>query len=75
MMPTPTVCQWNERTGIIGPRNGLETLLMNFGHARDEGPGVRVVGVDEVVDVLSELFDRGEGLVALGLFLQDREPD
>ena len=48
---------------------------MNFGLAPGEGLGVGVVGVDEVVDVLSELFYRGEGFVAQGLCLQDREPD
>jgi len=47
----------------------FETLLMNFGLAPDEGLGLRVVGIDEVVDVLSELFDRGEGFVAQGLSL------
>ena len=48
---------------------------MNFGLAPDEGLGLGVVGVDEVVDVVSELFDRVEGFVAQGLCLQDREPD
>jgi len=46
---------------------GFETLLMNFGLAPDEGLGLGVVGVDEVVDVVSELFDRAEGFVAQGL--------
>lgn len=39
---------------------------MDFGLAPDEWLGVCVVGIDEVVDVLSELFDRGEGFVAQG---------
>lgn len=48
---------------------------MDFGLAPDERLGIDVVGIDEVVDVLSELFDRGKGFVAQGLSLQDREPD
>ena len=50
--------------GIIGPQAGFETLLMDFGLAPDERLGVGVVSIDEGVDVLSELFDRGEGFVA-----------
>ena len=40
---------------------------MNFRLGPDEGLGLGVVGVDEVVDVLPELFDRGEGRVVEGL--------
>ena len=43
------------------------------------GPGKRgsigVVGLDEGIDVLSELFDRGEGSAVQRLSFQDREPD
>ena len=34
-----------------------------------------VVGVDESIDVLPELLDRGEGGAVQGLLLQDGEPD
>ncbi len=43
-----------------GRETSFETLLMNFGLGPDEGLGVGVVVVDEVVDVISELFDRGK---------------
>jgi hypothetical protein len=48
---------------------------MDLGLAPDEWLGIGVVGIDEVVDLFSELFDRGEGFVAQGLSLQDRESD
>ena len=48
---------------------------MDLGLGPDEGLGIGVVGLDEGVDVLSELFDRGEGCAAERLALQDREPD
>ena len=43
---------------------------MNFGFAPDERLGVGIVSIDEGVDVLSEMFDRGEGFVAQGLSLR-----
>ena len=39
---------------------GLEAFLVEFGLGPDERFGVAIVGVDEGIDVLSELFDRGE---------------
>jgi hypothetical protein len=53
----------------------FETLLIGSGLGPDERLGVSIVGLDEGVDVLSELFDRGEGCAAERLALQDREPD
>jgi hypothetical protein len=53
----------------------FETLLIDSGLGPDERLGVSIVGLDEGVDVLSELFDRGEGCAAERLALQDREPD
>ena len=43
--------------------------------ALDQRFDVDIVGVDEGIDVLSELFDRGEGCALQRLPLQDREPD
>ena len=40
---------------------GFERLLVDPGLGPDEGLCVSIVGSDEGVDVLSELFDRGEG--------------
>lgn len=37
--------------------------------------GIGVVEVDEGIDVLPELFDRGEGSAVQRLSFQDREPD
>src|ERR1700704_6303109 len=48
---------------------------MDLGFGPDEWLGVGIVGFNEVIDVLPELFDRFEGRVAEGLALQDREPD
>ena len=48
---------------------------MDLGLAPDEWLGICVVGINEGVDVLSELFDRGEGFLAQRLLLQNREPD
>ena len=48
---------------------------MDLGFGPDEWLGVGIVGFNEVIDVLPELFDRGEGRVVEGLPLQDREPD
>ena len=48
---------------------------MDFGLVLDQRFDVDIVGVDEGIDVLSELFDRGEGCALQRLPLQDREPD
>jgi hypothetical protein len=48
---------------------------MDLGFGPDEWLVVGIVGFNEVIDVLPELFDRGEGRVVEGLPLQDREPD
>ena len=53
----------------------FEALLVDFGFGPDEGLGVFIVGLDEVVDVLAELLDRDEGSAFQRLSLQDREPD
>lgn len=37
--------------------------------------GIGVVEVDEGIDVLPELFDRGEGSAVQRLSFRDREPD
>jgi hypothetical protein len=42
---------------------------MDFGLGPDERFGVGVVVINEGVDVLSELFNGGEGFVAQGLLL------
>ncbi len=38
----------------------FEALLMDFGFGPGEGLGIFVIGLDEGIDVLLELFDRGE---------------
>src|SRR5215470_3726686 len=48
---------------------------MDVGLGPSEGGGVVVIGLDEGIDVLLELLDRGEGGAAQGLAFQDREPD
>lgn len=48
---------------------------MDFGFGPDERLGVLIVGFDEGIDVLSELFDRGEGGAMQRLSFQDGEPD
>src|SRR6266702_3137660 len=48
---------------------------MDLGLGPDERLGVDVVSLDEGIDVLSKLFDRGEGCTVQRLCLQDREPD
>jgi hypothetical protein len=48
---------------------GFETLLMDFGFGPDERFGVGVVVINEGIDVLSELFDGGEGFAAQRLLL------
>ena len=47
---------------------------MDFGLGPDERFGIDVVVINEGIDVLSELFDGGEGLVGQGLILENREP-
>src|SRR5690349_883794 len=41
----------------------------------DEGGCVLVIGLDEGIDVLLELLDRGEGCATQGFSLEDRKPD
>ena len=48
---------------------------MDLGLGPGERGGIDVVGLDEGIDVLPELFDRGEGRTVQRLSLQDREPD
>src|SRR5258707_12553747 len=48
---------------------------MDLGFGPDERLGVGVVGLNEGIDMRSELFDRGEGSTFQGFPLQDREPD
>jgi hypothetical protein len=52
----------------------FETLLVDFGLGPDERFGIDVVVINEGIDVLSELFDGGEGLVGQGLILENLEP-
>jgi hypothetical protein len=42
----------------------FETALMGARFGPDEGCGVRIVSFDEGIDVLEQLFDRGEGSAA-----------
>jgi hypothetical protein len=53
----------------------LEALLIDLGFGPGEGLGIFVIGLDEGIDVLPELFDRGEWRVLERVALQDREPD
>lgn len=48
---------------------------MNLRFGPNEWLGISIVGLDEGIDVGSELFDRGEGFTTERLSLQDREPD
>jgi hypothetical protein len=48
---------------------------VNFGFGPDEGLGVVVIGFNEGIDVLPELFDGCEGSAMQGLSFQDGEPD
>ena len=48
---------------------------MELGLGPGKRGGIGVVGLDEGIDVLSELFDRGEGSAVERLSFQDREPD
>ncbi len=48
---------------------------MHLGFGPDEGLGVFIVGLDEMVDVLAQLGDGGERGAAQGLTFQDGEPD
>ncbi len=53
----------------------FEAFLMDLGLGPDKRGGIGVVGLDEGIDVLPELFDRGEGSAVQRLSFQDREPD
>ena len=53
----------------------LEALLLDLGFGPDERLGGFVVGRNEGIDMLPELFDGAERCAAQGLALQDREPD
>jgi hypothetical protein len=55
--------------------SAFDASLMDLGFCPDERLGMLVVGVDEGIDVLPELLDRGEGGAVQGLLLQDGEPD
>ena len=48
---------------------------MDLGLGPGKWGGIGVVGLDEGIDVLPELFDRGEGGAVQRLSFQDREPD
>src|SRR3981081_605445 len=48
---------------------------MDFGFGPNERLGTFVVGVNEGIDVLSQLLDRSERGAAEGFSFQDREPD
>src|SRR6187401_1455131 len=50
-------------------------MLMDLGFRPSEWSGALVVGVDEGIDVLSQLLNRSEGGAAQGFSFQDREPD
>src|SRR5215211_8172273 len=53
----------------------FETFLVDLGLCPDERLGGFVIGVDEGIDVLPELIDRGERGAVQRLSLQNREPD
>ena len=53
----------------------FESFLMDLGLGPGKRGGLGVVGLDEGIDVLPELFDRDEGSAVQRLFFQDREPD
>src|SRR4029450_2594943 len=53
----------------------FEAFLMDLGLGPGERGGIGVVGLDEGIDVLSQLLDRGEGSAVQGFSLQDGEPD
>ena len=54
----------------------FEALLTDLGLGPGERGGIDVVGLDEGIDVLPELFDRGAWTHRADNFsLQDREPD
>src|SRR3981189_74607 len=48
---------------------------MDLGFGPNEWLGGGIVGLNEVIDVEPEVFDRGEGSAVEGLCLEDREPD
>ena len=53
----------------------FEAFLMDLGLGPGKRGGIGVIGLDKGIDVLSELFDRGEGSAVQRLSFQDREPD
>ena len=53
----------------------FEALLVDCGFGPSEGRGIGVVAGDEVIDVLPELVDRGEGGSAERFAGEDGEPD
>src|ERR1700693_1474936 len=53
----------------------FEAFLMDLRLGPGKRSGSGVVGLDEGIDVLPELFDRGKGSTVQRLALQDREPD
>ena len=70
--PIPVGHQYPE--SLIG-ETFLETLWVDLGFGPDERLGGFVVGINEGIDMLPELFDGAERCAAQGLALQDREPD
>ena len=48
---------------------------MDLGLGPSKRGGIGVVGLDEGIDVLPELFDRREGSTVSETSFQDREPD
>ena len=48
---------------------------MDLAFGRGDWLGVRVIGFDQGIDGLPELFDQGEGGAVQRLCFQDREPD
>ncbi len=53
----------------------FEAFLMDLGLGPGKRGGIGVVGLDEGIDMLPELFDRGEGSAVQRLSFQDLEPD
>ncbi len=61
--------------GIIGPRTCFEAFLVDLGFGPGEWFGVFIVGLDEGIDMGSQLCDGGEGGAGERLIGQDREPN
>ena len=53
----------------------FEAFLMDLGLGPGKRGSIGVVGLDEGIDALPALFDRGEGSAVQRLSFQDREPD